>query len=263
MKRSRHALLGLTAVSALAVSVGFLANQPSNATRAAAPQEPACSYPAQRLDLRNWKVTLPTGGKEKPTEIKQPKLGNFRVDPWFTVNQGCTGVQFRAAVNGVTTSGSGYPRSELREMANGGKDNASWSTTAGTHTLTIDQTITQLPKVKPHLVTGQIHDSEDDVTVFRLEGTRMYVTNGDNSTYKLIEPNYRLGTRFQVRFVVSGGKINAYYNGQLKATLTKKASGSYFKAGAYTQANCQKSKPCASSNYGEVIVHKVTVTHQR
>jgi hypothetical protein len=38
-------------------------------------------------------------------------------------------VTFTAPVNGTTTSGSKYPRSELREMTNNGLSNASWSAT--------------------------------------------------------------------------------------------------------------------------------------
>ncbi len=45
----------------------------------------------------------------------------------------CDGVQFRAPVDGVTTSGSSYPRSELREMTDSGSSEASWSSTSGTH----------------------------------------------------------------------------------------------------------------------------------
>ncbi|GAB4051279.1 polysaccharide lyase family 7 protein [Catellatospora paridis] len=220
-----------------------------------------CAYPAQVLNLTNWKETLPTGSSESPTEIKQPALNTFAVDPWFKVNASCDGVQFRSAVNGVTTSGSGYPRSELREMTNNGTSNAAWSSTSGTHTLVISQAVTNLPATKPHVVAGQIHDSEDDVTVFRLEGSSLYLTNGDDTHYKLITSSYQLGTRFEAKFVVSGGQVKAYYNGTLQATLSKSFSGAYFKAGAYTQANCTNSSPCSSSNYGQVVIYSVTVSH--
>ncbi|MFD0199925.1 MULTISPECIES: polysaccharide lyase family 7 protein [Saccharothrix] len=209
------------------------------------------------LDLRSWKIQLPIGGEEDPDEVKQPSLATYRVDPWFVANDACDGVRFRAAVNGVTTSGSNYPRSELREM--NGTANAAWSSNSGTHTMTIDQTVTRLPNDKPHLVVGQIHGGDDDVSVFRVEGRNLYVTNGDDARYKLVTDDFRLNTRFQVKFVVSGGKINAYYNGTLAATLSKSFSTGYFKAGAYTQANCGNSSPCSASNYGETIIHSVTL----
>ncbi|WP_267937672.1 polysaccharide lyase family 7 protein [Saccharothrix sp. S26] len=216
-----------------------------------------CDFPAQVLDLRSWKVQLPIGGEEDPDEVKQPALATYRVDPWFVVDPGCQGVRFRAAVDGVTTSGSKYPRSELREM--NGTANAAWSSTSGTHVMTVDQTVTRLPNDKQHLVVGQIHGGDDDISVFRVEGRNLYVTNGDDAHYKLVTDDFRLNTRFQVKFVVSGGKINAYYNGTLAATLSASFSTGYFKAGAYTQANCGNSSPCSASNYGETIIHNVVL----
>ena len=249
MKRTQRIIL------AAAVAGAFVPGL-STAAQAA----PACSHPADVLDLANWKETLPIGSAGKPTEVSQPQLKTFSADPWFTTAAGCTGVQFRAAVNGVTTSGSGYPRSELREMDGG--DAASWSTTQGTSTLTVDTSVTHLPADKPQVVVAQIHDSEDDVTVFRLEGSKLYVTKGNDTHYQLADGNYRLGTRFTVRFVAGGGRISAFYNGTKVADFAEESSGDYFKAGVYTQANCDKSSPCSTENYGETVVYGVTVAHQ-
>ncbi|MFI9811729.1 chondroitinase-B domain-containing protein [Saccharothrix variisporea] len=219
----------------------------------------ACAYPANVLDLRNWYVGLPIGEDESPTNVEQPALATYKVDPWFTSTSDCAAVQFRAAVNGVTTSGSNYPRSELREM--NGTAKASWSSTSGIHTMVIDQAITALPNDKPHVVAGQIHDASDDVSVFRLEGSSLYITDGDTSHHKLVTDNYTLGTRFQAKFVVGGGQIKAYYNGVLQTTISKSFTGGYFKSGAYTQANCTYSAPCSDTNYGEVKVYGLSVTH--
>jgi hypothetical protein len=220
------------------------------------------SVPAQILNLTNWKVTLPIGSSGSPTEIKQPALATYKIDPYFIGASG-GGVQFRAPVNGVTTSGSSYPRSELREMTSNGTVNASWSSTSGTHTMTIDQKVTALPATKPHLVVGQIHDASDDVSVFRVEGTTLWITDGNTTHGYAVDTNMTLGKRFTVKFEVTGGKIKYYYNGNLLPfTESKSFSGAYFKAGAYTQANCTNSSPCDASNYGEAIIFNVTVTHQ-
>ncbi|MEC3981299.1 polysaccharide lyase family 7 protein [Amycolatopsis sp. H20-H5] len=252
--------LQLILAAALVAGAGAMA---TSTTAAAAPRTPACGHPADILALSNWKETLPTGSTGHPTEIKQPELKQYSVDPWFTPNATCDAVQFRAAVNGVTTSGSGNPRSELREMTGGGSDEASWSTTSGTSTMVIDEAVTHLPAERPYVVAGQIHDADDDVTVFRLEGSKLYVTKGDTTHYQLATDSYQLGTRFQAKFVASGGQIKAYYNDKLVTTLSVKSSGDYFKAGAYTQANCGNSSPCAASNYGEVAIYGLTVTHQK
>ncbi|WP_187369659.1 polysaccharide lyase family 7 protein [Fodinicola acaciae] len=247
----------LIAMVAAAAAVSAALGPPAHAAAPAA----ACTYPADVLNLTNWKITLPIGSDEKPTEIKQPALKTYVKSPWFLPTSDCTGVRFRAAVNGVTTSGSSNPRSELREMSDNGTKNASWSMTSGTHTMVVDEAFTHLPAEKPHVVGAQIHDADDDVTVFRLEGSKLYVTKGDTTHYKLVTDNYQLGTRFQAKFVASGGKIKAYYNGVLQTTISSSKSGNYFKAGAYTQANCGNSDPCEDSNYGEVVIYGLTVTH--
>ena len=225
------------------------------------PPPGGCTYPADVLNLTNWELTLPTGPSENPDDIYQPALRTFKVDPWFVPTAGCDGVRFRAAVNGVTTSGSGNPRSELREMKNNGADKAAWSSGSGTHTMVLSEAVTHLPSTRPYVVAGQIHDSADDTQVFRLEGSSLWLTNGDSTHYKLITSSYQLGTRFEAKFVVNNNTIKAYYNGALQSTLSKSFSGAYFKAGAYTQANCGNSSPCSSSNYGEVVVYSVAVSH--
>lgn len=222
----------------------------------------AAQYPADVLNLTNWKQTLPTGASEKPTEIKNDQLKQFANNPYFQINSAGNAVQFRAPVNGVTTSGSGYPRSELREMTRDGKENASWSTTSGKHVMYIDQAITAVPKDKKHVVAGQIHDAKDDVIVIRLENTKLFVDiNGKPGP--MLDENYELGKRFTVKFEAGDGVINVYYNGSEKPvyTLKKKGDGNYFKAGAYTQSNCSKESICEDNNYGEVMIYDLKLAH--
>ena len=112
------------------------------------PEPDPLELPAELLDLSNWKLTLPTGDEGSPDEITQPELDTFSVDPYFMLNDDASAVVFRADVDGVTTSGSGYPRSELREMD--GTSKAAWSTTSGRHTMTITQAITHRPRCNRH-----------------------------------------------------------------------------------------------------------------
>lgn len=217
--------------------------------------------PADLLDLDDWKLTLPVGSPGSPTEIKQPELRTFELAPYFVVDVARDGVVFQANAGGVTTSNSGYPRSELREMTNGGVDNASWSTSSGVHTMTITEAITHLPVVKPHAVAGQIHDASDDVVMVRLEGQNLFLEGGGTALGTL-DPNYVLGARFTVRLEASGGHIRAYYGdlGTPKVDVSRNASGCYFKAGVYTQSNTSKGD--APDAYGEVIIYDLVVTHQ-
>lgn len=224
---------------------------------------PSSRYPSQILNLKNWKITVPLGNSEHPTEIKQPSLARYKIDPWFVVVGDA--VRFRAPVNAVTTSGSNYPRSELREMINNGVTNASWSSTVGRHVFSFTESITAVPTHKRQVVAGQIHDNNDDIMVIRLDYPHLYVNvNGDN-VYTLND-TYILGTKFSITFDAHDGKTDVYYNGSTSPvyTLTKKYSNSYFKVGAYTQSNCSKEidpSLCKDGNYGEVMVYSTSVTH--
>ncbi|MBI4226450.1 polysaccharide lyase family 7 protein [Candidatus Roizmanbacteria bacterium] len=223
------------------------------------------AYPSQVIDLTNWKLTLPMGSAENPKEIKQPELAKYRINLWFIVSKG-DGVRFRAPVNGVTTSGSKYPRTELREMSNNGSENAAWSSAKGIHTMFLDQAITAVPQSKKHVVAGQIHDAEEDIIVIRLDYPNLYIKVGEKNKYKL-DSDYKLGKRFSVKFDVSEGKTRIYYNDISEPVyiLKKKYSRAYFKAGIYVQSNCETESSvrlCNDKNYGEVIIYQLIVTHQ-
>ncbi len=239
---------------------------PSSAPAAVtATPAPAADHPAQVLDLTNWKVTFPVNAagetSGRPLEILQPQLGVYSNAPYFMVRG--NGVQFRAPVNGVTTSGSRYPRSELREMTDNGTKNASWSTDSGVHTMVIEQAITAVPAAKRHVVAGQIHDGNDDVIVIRLEYPKLYVDH-NSVDGPVLTPSYTLGTRFTVKIEATAGAIRVYYNGSATPadTFAKVGSGNYFKAGAYTQSNCTRETVCTADNFGEVVIYRLEVSHQ-
>lgn len=225
--------------------------------------------PAAVLDLQNWKITLPVPAPDKPEqpwEIKQPKLAQFQVAPWFAPTADGTGVVFRASVVGVTTKGSKYPRSELREMAEGGKANAAWSSTEGTHTLFLEQAITATPRKKQEVVAGQIHDASRDIIFIRLEKSRLFVSVGGKNVCTL-EENYVLGTRFRLRFRVEGGETAVFYNEGANPAyvLREDYTGAYFKAGVYTQSNLLTEKDPAlgvPDNFGEVVLYRLEVSHR-
>jgi poly(beta-D-mannuronate) lyase len=253
---------------------GFGTAQPWTATPGSGPTVTATSYPASPvgqgpagaravpgdlLDLTNWKLTLPIGGAHKPTEVTQPALRRYSVSPYFHVDPTGSGVVFQANAGGVTTSNSGYPRSELREMMAGGNDEASWSTTSGTHAMSVQLAITHLTAAKPQVTVAQIHDDADDVLVVRLDGPgHLYVEhNGDD--YGDMDTAYRLGSVFTVEFTVASGHIRISYNGVPKVDYAKSSGGDYFKAGCYTQSNTSKGD--APDSYAQVIIYHLTVTH--
>jgi poly(beta-D-mannuronate) lyase len=214
------------------------------------------SIPAGVINLTNWKLTLPTGDDDAE-DVTQPKLNAFRDPRYFDVNALGDGVVFRAPVGGATTGNSEYPRSELREMTDGGKKEASWSGKSGTHVMTITEEITAVPQGKPQVVAGQIHDDEDDVVMVRLNGTKLFV-EADGKQVGTLDPAYQLGTRFTVQLVATPGLIRVTYNGIKTVGLKHNGSDYYFKAGCYTQANEDNSD---KGSYGEVVIHALTVQH--
>jgi len=117
----------------------------------------------------------------------------------------------------------------------------------------------RLPGSKPEVVGVQIHDGEDDVMQVRLEGQKLMVQYHDGKSEAMLDPNYKLGTPFDVRVVAAGGKVDVLYNGQKKAELPLAGSGWYWKVGAYVQSN--GSKGDGASSAGEVVVYKADVKH--
>ena len=214
------------------------------------------NLPADVIDLATWYLTLPTGAEGSPDTIENPNLTKF-ANEYFKVNNSRDGVVFSARADGVTTKNSSYPRSELREM-NGG-EKASWSNTTGSHTLDVCEAITKTPSSKPEVVAAQIHDGKDDVMQIRLEGKTLMVQYNDGGSEIVIDPNYQLGTPYNVRIVAAGGKVDVLYNGQKKAELPLSGSGWYWKVGAYVQSSTSKGESPDAT--GEVTVYSLKNVH--
>jgi hypothetical protein len=232
--------------------------------RGAGPAVPAPSNPAEHdlpgdlIDLRNWYLTLPTGSAGSPDTVKQPNLESYS-SSFFRLNPARDGVVFTANAGGTTTKNSKYPRSELREMS--GSKMAAWSNDSGTHTLTARQAVTALPPAKPEIVTAQIHGGDDDVMQVRLEGTRLMVQYDDGKSEIVMDPDYRLGTVFDVKIVAAQGRVVVYYNGAAKAEINQSGSGWYFKSGSYLQSNTSKGDRASAA--GSVVIYSLKVTHSR
>lgn len=259
--RTRRGTKKFVIPALVAIVVGGIGLTQLFTSNAAAPT--VVNVPANILNLTNWKLTLPTGSKNKPDEIKQAALNNYINNPFFTLNTTKDAVVFRTNNAGVTTSGSSNPRTELREMTNNGTSNAAWSSKSGIHTMTIRQKVNRLTTYRPFVVIGQIHDSEDDVTALRLEGNRLWITDGDNSHGFLVDGNYKLGTPFTFKFAVGNGLIYYWYNDvQVKYGQRKSFSGAYFKAGNYLQSNTKSAPKENPNSYSEVEIYKLDVTHQ-
>jgi poly(beta-D-mannuronate) lyase len=216
--------------------------------------------PANVLDLTNWKLTVPVGAKGSTiaAEIKQPQLGSYS-SSYFKLTPAGDGVVFEANAGGATTTGSKYPRSELREMTGGGKTKAAWSTSVGTHTMRLRAAITHLPAVKPQAVVAQVHDAVNDVVMIRLDGPNHLYVEHNGGNIGDLDAKYSLGRIFTAQIVAKNGRISVFYNGVKKVDKAIKSTGDYFKAGCYTQSNTTKGDK--STAYGETVIYQLTVTH--
>jgi hypothetical protein len=244
------------AEQAAAAAAAAAAQKAAAAKPAPAPPPAPALTPSKLLGLTNWKVTLPVAGANgSAAEIKQPQLGTYS-DNYFHLNGAQNGVVFNAPVNGVTTSGSSFPRSELREMSGG--QSASWSSVSGTHTMVVRQAITHLPG-RGRIVSAQIHDASDDVIEIYLNGSTLSVKANGGQTVGTLNPAYVLGTPFTLQITAANGIITVTYNGATTVSYPSVGSGYYFKAGAYTQSNMSyESDPSA---YGEVVIYSLQVSH--
>ena len=258
----------LVSVVALAVVAACGGDTDDPATSSSSPAarsapDPGEDVPADVLDLSTWKLTLPVGSDEDDAEeIKEPDLATFSDDRFFTVTSDGTGVVFRAPAGGATTSGSDYPRSELREMDPGGTSEASWSNYSGTHVMRLKQAITALPRRKAEVVAGQIHDADDDVVMVRLERRRLFV-EADGEDIGTLDADYDLGTTFTIEMKANADGIEISYDtANIDAGKTVRydevGQGYYFKAGCYTQSNSSHDDDDA---HGEVVVYALDVEH--
>jgi hypothetical protein len=266
--RGRLAASFLVAVVALAVVAACGGDTDDSSTSSSSPAarsapDPGEDVPADVLDLSSWKLTLPVGSDDDDAEeIRQPDLESFTDDRFFTVTRGGTGVVFRAPAGGATTSGSDYPRSELREMDPGGTSEASWSSASGTHVMTMKQAITALPRRKAEVVAGQIHDADDDVVMVRLERQRLFV-EADGEDVGVLDADYDLGTAFTIEMKANADGIEISYDtadidGAKTVRYGEVGQGYYFKAGCYTQSNSSHDDDDA---HGEVVVYALDVKH--
>jgi len=211
------------------------------------------ALPSQVLDLSNWELQLPTGPQGNPDEVTQPRLASYSNQPYFYAPDSSS-VLFSAFVNGSHTGGSEYPRTELRER-NGSSD-ASWSTTQGSHVMTLREAYTHLPAKRPEVVGAQILSKNGMVLQVRLNSPRIVVYGPSGNP--AIDANYQLGTIFSLQIEVAAGVIKVYYNGDLKITWEHSATDCYFKAGAYVQSNLNYDSP---SQYGETKIYSLSVKH--
>src|SRR5664280_1045336 len=87
--------------------------------------------PSGNFDLSHWKLTLPVDGSGTTngtaTEIHTPQLVAGYTNAFYFYTGPDGAMVFWCQVTGATTSGSDYPRSELRELLNPDDNSVNWT----------------------------------------------------------------------------------------------------------------------------------------
>jgi hypothetical protein len=193
--------------------------------------------------------------------------GGYSSDPEFIQNAAGDAVQFRVRMDAKTTSsGTKYPRSELRELNEAGTGNAAWDGSSGTHYMEGISRVTHLPPTKPWAVFCQIHDASSDLIRVQTEGSlgalklvaRNTPPGSSTETVTTVQASYTLGTDIVWRLEVIGGSGKLYLGGTQVLTFPAGESGCYFKAGCYAQSN---STIDSASEYAAVELRNLKCWH--
>jgi Alginate lyase/RTX calcium-binding nonapeptide repeat (4 copies) len=240
----------------------------------------ASTAPSGNFNLSNWKITLPVdqNGTLSGTAVEVQNLSGYQNSKYFyTGSDGA--MVFYAPVDGATTSGSSYARSELREM--NATEKAAWNLSTGGFmgaTLEVDAAPNR-DGVGGKLVVGQIHGQDDELVRLYWENGTVYFVNdqagsGNAETKFTLKdstgatPDVSLNERFSYTINAKGStlEVDVYADGKVYESTTKinsvwQSDTFYFKAGAYLGANeTNGSGAGQASFYALDVNHDGTVT---
>jgi len=212
--------------------------------------------PGSNFDLNNWYIQFPTSngiltcsaGSVDSATTTQLIDGYTNAPYFYTGTDGS--MVFWAPINGATTSGTTFPRSELRELIATNNTGVNWIP-YGTHILNAQCKVLQVPPSTEEVIIGQIHaESGDGLPTVKViyDSGKVHATIKTNSTddgsdYDLPSVNSGLSNSitYQIEMVnglvsvVINGTTNSYNIFQSDPTYTNETQ--YFKAGDYCQAN--------------------------
>ncbi|NME69281.1 polysaccharide lyase family 7 protein [Flammeovirga aprica] len=241
---------------------------------------PDYNLPFVILNLNNWKLNAFEGELDNLEYVDRiSDLANYSNEHWF-YSSAEDWVTFKCYAGFPTSSGSGNPRTELRELESDGKTNSYWDGTKGTHQMEWEVNVEHLPS-SGKLCFGQIHgpsDSYDDVIRVQFQGDKNqgegdvrlkimgWVTeeNGDFSG-DFIDGDWALDTVYRFRLIFENENLILYsiVNEEPIEIYRFEGCGStenYFKAGLYMQS--MQNKPYNLEDYGQVSMSYLSVTHQ-
>ena len=224
--------------------------------------------PGSNFDLSAWKLqTLDTNNNFVEISGTQIKAGYS--SSFFYTNTQDGSMIFKVPGNGATTSGTTYPRVELRQMTKG----ANWALAdTAQHYLYAQCKVITVAHAKPQIVIGQIHGSENNSELLKLRWTgdqqgqcyieaRFQSNDSSRTEYGVTLANsMSLGDLITYTITMKKGKITVTVNGKSGSesytTYYYGTSDSYyFKAGDYFQYSSSD-----STIYGLTQFYKISLT---
>jgi hypothetical protein len=202
--------------------------------------------PGWNFDLTHWYLGLPdsTASSIQPSALEAGYTSQY----FYTGTDGS--MVFWAPVTGGTTSGSTYPRSELRELIAGTDNSTSVNWNAlGTHILNAECRVTQVPSTGK-VIIGQIHGGSTPLCKIYYAGGTLYArchtqpTGGTENQYEFGATTLNAPITYELKVV--DGLLTMTVNGVTHTFdfVTGSSWGSasfYFKAGSYCQDNVGQS----------------------
>lgn len=204
--------------------------------------------PGSNFDLDPW-ILQTISTRNLFEEKLPPDLRNGFTNSLFYTNTDDGSLVFRVPSNGGTTSGSGYPRVEFRQVKNG----AYWNMTdTAEHFLTAQCKVMVVATAKPQTIIGQIHGSETNSELLKIRWTgylagkcyveaRFQTNDAAKTEYGVkLATGLSLGDMISYTITMKNGKIVVTINGTSAIqTYTTEFYGTtdsyYFKAGNYLQ----------------------------
>lgn len=233
--------------------------------------------PGGNFDLSHFYLGLPvdssggTNGESASIPATQLVAGYSNALYFYTGTDGA--MTFWAPVTGATTSGSSYPRSELRELLYPPSTETNWFA-YGLHTLNAQCKVLQVPSTGK-VIIGQIHGYTGaalPMVKIEYENGTMYGTvktnaNDDGSDYDFIFGNTSLSNTITYEITALNGLITIVINGVtnsmniFQTDTNWETNTLYFKAGDYCQDNTGTSNEGARvSFYSLSIYHAPSIT---
>ena len=228
--------------------------------------------PGGNFNLTNWYLGLPvdstngTAGNSASVSAAQLTSG-YSNALYFYTGSGDGAMTFWAPVTGATTSGSSYPRSELREQIRPPSNTSNWLA-YGTHIFSAQCRVTQVPST-PKVIIGQIHGytgAARPLIKLQISSGVIEALVKTNSNYdadfKYVFQNVGVGNLINYQIKMENGLLTMTVNGSNQTAnvfLTDPdwaTNTMYFKAGSYCQDNTG-----LTNEGGRVAFYALSLSH--